>query len=433
MTGGFAFVATVFMVFIEALKIDIGGNNTTVPLIEISARTYNGKAKGRKLFWDPFAENFELMSTSIAESMWVKERSKAPRLLASLLALVVVDVKKIHILLGVGSDAADITINQRSEDGQERTLPGFLIVNPMPSVEVAQAFPGQRTGLPKGISAIGMDRVHELYTPALGAALPGNACPQTVKLDHTKNSHVREHYQGELAKLLAESPGASDHPRITRLMSYSPVLLEANDFIETFHAAERIHPKTFLTANVCLGDIGYPVITQAALENLEGVAKHISRVIEALRCNGGSGRLETQFDVSSNRFEVDFKQAIKSQLAIFKTHWSVANAIVVADLMNMVLSGLVALGKAATRLLSSVNSFCDENKRFAGMNEFLNVWTYLCNSIGSFFSGVHIAYEDSACLPREAIIFGHRPLFNPTWKMTLEKAAEQEGKVSDKG
>jgi hypothetical protein len=100
-----------------------------------------------------------------------------------------------------------------------------------------------------------------------------------------------------------------------------------------------------------------------------------------------------------------------AQMSIFHHTSVVIDATTVADAMEMFLTGLVALGKAATVLLA--NFLYDRTLRT--FEEYLEIWQYVISCIDTFFSGRRAAFQKGACLPRESIVVGHRPLFNPAW------------------
>jgi hypothetical protein len=131
-----------------------------------------------------------------------------------------------------------------------------------------------------------------------------------------------------------------------------------------------------------------------------------------IRKLGGSGRLETQFSVSLTNFESDFVSCAMAQMSIFHHKCVVIDATMVADAMEMFLTSLVALGKAATVLLA--NYLFDRTLRT--YEEYLEIWQYVISCIDTFFSGRRASFQKGACLPRESIVVGHRPLFNPAWK-----------------
>jgi hypothetical protein len=272
--GGFAFVATVVLVYLDALKREMPQGKS----IEVVFKTYNGKAKGEKVLYDHSLCDYKETAEKLLKC---EEQGKATILLIGLIRLMRVSEENVKLRLGLGTDA----VSPNFEHASGQSVQGFLCIVPIRNPEVDNVKPGLDLGRPAGISSVGLDKVHEIYSPCMGMALPGNLNPQTVKVEETIGNSSFKYYDKEIETLGAKDPViATVAHRITRLMSYSPTLLAAGRAITAAHSADRLHPATFTCPFVpnLGGAVSEP---QKAMTNLEGVASGISQVHHAITSN----------------------------------------------------------------------------------------------------------------------------------------------------
>jgi hypothetical protein len=395
-------VATIGLVFLEALK---RGSRHSGKLI-MKVRTYNAKAKGIKV-------GFKLDKTGtddeeIAQRLLDAEDGKATRVMVGLLRLL--EVKKYKIRIGFGVDGGVRTSSDES---------GFLIMNPLPSKELATAVPGQKTGLPENVSGLTADRIHLMYPPALGMGLSRELCPQTVQLEATERTKLRSRYEEQVAKLRQKDLAISSGPKITRIMSYSPTLYAADKVLQDRCANDLLNSNTFITRLPGVGDCAS---IRKAWDNLELFATHARNSIMTIKSYGGTWRVEGQFALEGKLedFEKTLIAGVKSILAIARQSAVVVNAENVADNMEVALAALIALGKASLDVLSS-------SAHTNTVAECPIVWEYVVKSLARFFSGKDICYQQNSCIPRESVLIAGRPLFNPTWESTYDMLLNVQG------